>query len=203
MSAVLELGIEGIGVYAPGMPSWDAACEVLADGRALGTEAFVRPAPALLAVNERRRAPDSVLLALAVAEQACAMARRAPRDLANVFASSYGDLPINDYLCAVLANAPTELSPTKFHNSVHNAPAGYWTIASGCMASSTAVSAGPSSFAAGLLEAAMLAVSENAPVLYAAFDVPASGPLAEVIACDAPFAVAFVLAPLSLSPLPP
>ncbi|HEX7917577.1 beta-ketoacyl synthase chain length factor, partial [Rudaea sp.] len=160
-----------------------------------------RPAPTLLAPNERRRAPDSVLLALAAAEQACAMAGCAPHDLQNVFASAYGDLAINDYLCTVLARTPLELSPTKFHNSVHNAPAGYWTIASGCMASSTALSAGSATFAAGLLEAATIAASEAAPVLYVAFDIAATGPLAEVIDCDAPFGMAFVLAPAAARPI--
>ena len=197
MSAPIELGIEGIGVCAAGLADWAAAREVLRGARPLSAEPFARPAPGLLAPNERRRAPDSVLLALAVAEQACAMAQRAPRDLPNVFASAYGDLAINDYLCGVLAQAPRDLSPTKFHNSVHNAPAGYWTIASGCMASSTALSAGAATFAAGLLEAASIAASESTPVLYAAFDTAAVGPLADVIACDAPFGVAFVLAPVS------
>jgi hypothetical protein len=197
MSAVIELAIEGIGICAAGLADWAAAREVLRGTRPLSTEPFARPAPGLLAPNERRRAPDSVLLALAVAEQACTMAQRAPRDLPNVFASSYGDLTISDYLCTVLAQAPRDLSPTKFHNSVHNAAAGYWTIASGCMASSTALSAGSTTFATGLLEAAAIAASESTPVLYAAFDTAAVGPLTDVIACDAPFGVAFVLAPVS------
>jgi len=195
MSAALELAIEGIGVCASGMPDWAAARELLRSGSAHTAQPFERPAPASLTPNERRRAPDSVLLALAAAEQACAMAGRAPRDLQNVFASAYGDLAINDYLCTVLAHTPLELSPTKFHNSVHNAPAGYWTIASACMASSTALSAGSATFAAGLLEAATIAASEAKPVLYVAFDIAATGPLAALINCDAPFAVAFVLAP--------
>ena len=201
MSAALELAIEGVGVCAPGMADWTVAREVLRGGSAQAAQPFTRPAPASLSPNERRRAPDSVLLALAAAEQACAMAGRAPHDLQNVFASAYGDLAINDYLCAVLAHTPLELSPTKFHNSVHNAPAGYWTIASGCMASSTALSAGSATFAAGLLEAATIAASEAKPVLYVAFDIAATGPLAAVIDCDAPFAVAFVLAPDSAQPI--
>jgi len=201
MSAALELAIEGIGVCAPGMTDWTTAYAVLRGESARAAQPFARPAPALLAPNEHRRAPDSVLLALAAAEQACAMAGRAPRDLQNVFASAYGDLAINDYLCAVLARTPLELSPTKFHNSVHNAPAGYWTIASGCMASSTALSAGSTTFAAGLLEAATIATSEATSVLYVAFDIAATGPLADVIDCDAPFGVAFVLAPAAKQPI--
>jgi Beta-ketoacyl synthase, N-terminal domain len=194
-NAGFEIGIEGIGLFAPGMPDWAASRALLLGQSEPSSEPAARAAPALLAANERRRAPESVLLALAVAEQACTMAGRDPRTLPNVFASSFGDLPINDYLCAELARTPLELSPTKFHNSVHNAPAGYWTIATGCMATSSALSAGPATFGAGLLEAALLAKTEAAPVLFAAFDVRASGPLADVIDSRTVFGVAFVLTP--------
>ena len=92
-------------------------------------------------------------------------------------------------------SAPQDLSPTRFHNSVHNAPAGYWAIASGCMASTNAVSAGPATFGAGLLEAGLLAATESVPVVFAAYDIAASGPLADVVPVRKPLAVAFVLAP--------
>src|SRR3546814_3129393 len=80
-------------------------------------------------------------------------------------------------MCAPRAIAPRSISPTKFHNSVHNAAAGYWTIGSGCMHASTAVSAFDASFAQGLVEAlAQLAEGAEA-VLLAAYDGPATGPL--------------------------
>src|SRR3546814_16767116 len=68
-------------------------------------------------------------------------AGRDPASLPSVFASTHGDLPIMDYMCATLASEPRTISPTKFHNSVHNAAAGYWTIGSGCMHARPAVSA--------------------------------------------------------------
>jgi len=194
----LEFTIEGVGLCAPGLPSWTDAGELLRGERDYVASAYQRPAPALLSPNERRRAPDSVLLALAVAEQACAMARREPGTLPNVFASAYGDLAISDYLCAELARAPLDISPTKFHNSVHNAPAGYWTIATHCMASSSAVSAGTGTFGASLLEAALLACREASPTLLVVFDTASQGPLADAIAADSPFAAAFVLSPHSV-----
>src|SRR3546814_8342283 len=79
-----------------------------------------------------------------------------------------------DYMCATLTGEPRSISPTKFHNSVHNAAAGYWTIGSGCMHASTAVSAFDASFAQGLVEAlAQLAEGAEA-VLLAAYDGPRS-----------------------------
>ena len=195
----VDIVIEGIGLWSPAMPDWSRGSALLRGDEVAGAEAGAagsgRPAPALLAPNERRRAPDSVLLALDVAHQACTMAERDPGAMPAVFSSAYGDLAISDYLCATLAQSPQDLSPTKFHNSVHNAPAGYWAIATGCMHSTTAVSAGEDSFAAGLLEAALLAHCEDTPVVYAACDVAASGPLAGVVPSRTLFGIGLVLAP--------
>jgi len=189
----LAISVAGIGVWSPQWPNWDVAQAMLCGKVETAAEPAPRPAPTLLPPAERRRAPEAVLIAVEAAQQACAMALREPRELAHVFASAYGDLVVNDYLCATLARAPGELSPTRFHNSVHNAPAGYWAIATGCMRSSTAVSAGDSTFGAALLEAALMARNEAA--LLVVSDVAAVGPLQDVIACRHGFAVAFVLAP--------
>jgi hypothetical protein len=197
MSAVLEIGIEGIGVWAPELPEWPAAQRIFADAAAVVAAPTARPAATALAAGERRRAPESVLIAVEAAQQACAMADRESRELPHVFASAYGDLAINDYLCATLARTPAEVSPTKFHNSVHNAPAGYGAIASGCMRASTAVSGGAASFGAGLLDVALRACGEAEPVLFVAYDLAACGPLRDTIASRSAFASAFVLAPWS------
>jgi hypothetical protein len=197
MNAVLDIGIEGIGVWSPEFADWPSAQTALHDNAAVAADSAARPMPSLLPSTERRRAPEAVLIAVEAAQQACAMAQHEPRELAHVFASAYGDLAVNDYLCATLARAPLEVSPTRFHNSVHNAPAGYWAIATGCMRSSTAISAGAATFGAGLLEAALSVQAQSEPVLLVAYDVAASGPLADVIACRSRFGAAFVVAPMS------
>ncbi|MCE5233735.1 MAG: beta-ketoacyl synthase chain length factor, partial [Xanthomonadaceae bacterium] len=193
MSAALTLWVEGVGVWAPGMPSWDALRALCAGTAAAGAAA--RPAAAALPAGERRRAPESVLLAVEAAGQAVAMSGREARELPCVFSSAHGDLAIMDYMCAILAAAPAELSPTKFHNSVHNAAAGYWTIATGCMAPSTALAAHANSFGAGLLEAAVQAAAEQRAVLFVGYDGLSRGPLAEMAPSTRPFATALVLAP--------
>jgi hypothetical protein len=120
-----------------------AILEVAVLGRALwNSPQGARPLPSILPPNERRRAPDTVAVALEVAQAACVNAGRDPAQLATVFASTYGDLAITDYMCSTLARAPTTLSPTRFHNSVHNAAAGYWTIATGCRKPYCALGAG-------------------------------------------------------------
>jgi hypothetical protein len=154
-----------------------------------------RPAPKSLAANERRRAPDSVLIALQVAEDAVAMSGHDPGSLASVFTSAHGDLPIVDALCKTLAEAPALLSPTRFHHSVHNAPSGYWGIASGSRAPSTALAACAQSFAAGLLEALVQLQADGQPVLLAGCDTEAVGALASVNRSRGLLGAALVLAP--------
>jgi len=192
-SIPLSATIEGIGLWADGVADWDAFRAIRA-GQAARDPAIRRPAPALLPANERRRAPDTVLVALQAAQAACTMAGRAPATLSSVFASTYGDLSITDHLCETLARAPTEVSPTRFHNSVHNAAAGYWTIGTGAMQPATALSAGPAGFAMGLLDAlAQLAEGAEA-VLLVGYDGPSPGPLHEVAPSAGLLGAALVLA---------
>jgi hypothetical protein len=195
MSDALQVGIAGIGAWVRGAPDWPSLREVLRGNGGLADSAPAKPAADMLPAAERRRAPDGVRLAVEVARQACAMADADPARLACVFASTYGELAITDYVCETLARAPHELSPTKFHNSVLNAPAGYWTIAAGCTAASSAVTAHHRSFAAGLLEAAAYACAEGAPVLFASCDVASTGPLAEMTRTSLAFGMAMVLTP--------
>lgn len=189
----MHVQVEGIGLWSPQLANWDALRRLLA-GETPPTPGS-RPEASTLSPNERRRAPESVLIAVEVASQAIAMCGRAAGSLACVFASAYGDQATTDYMCRALAGAPTELSPTRFHNSVHNAAAGYWTIAVGCRAPSSAVCAGDASFGAGLLEAAALACADERPVLLVASDTAGIGPLGELIGCTAAFGCALVLSP--------
>lgn len=175
----LHATIAGIGFWAPGLPDWASARSFVADGT-LPDAAPAKPSPQLLAPNERRRAPGSVAVALEVAQAACRDAGHDPATLPSVFASTHGDLAITDYMCATLAQDPTAISPTKFHNSVHNAAAGYWTIGNGCTEATTAISAYDATFAQGLVEAMMQLDAGAEAVLLAAYDTESAGPLGTV-----------------------
>ncbi|MBL8251238.1 MAG: beta-ketoacyl synthase chain length factor, partial [Candidatus Competibacter sp.] len=87
------------------------------------------------------------------------------------------------------------VSPVHFHQSVHNTPSGYWSIATGCTEPSLSLSAYDGSFVGGLLEAAALAWAEAARVLLVAYDLPLPFPLSERRTIGAPFAVALLLNP--------
>jgi hypothetical protein len=201
---VLELGVLGVGLWAPQWPHWDAARASLAassaSDAATGAPHPARPSTTLLPPAERRRAPFTVLMALAAAEQACTMAGLASSSLLSVFASAHGDLEITDYLCRTLAESPEHLSPTKFHNSVHNAASGYWTIGTGCTQASTALSAWQHNLALGLLEAATQAVCAGQPVLLVAYDMTPTGALACVVGEGNSLSLALVLAPTGPPP---
>jgi hypothetical protein len=152
-----------------------------------------KPVPALLGANERRRAPDTVLVALHVGALAVERAGADAATLASVFTSAHGDLGIVDALCRTLADDPALLSPTRFHHSVHNAPSGYWAIATGSRAPSTALAAYDASFAHGLLEAACQAQAR--PVLLVGTDTEARGALAALNTSRGTLGLALVLAP--------
>ncbi len=181
----LTATIEGIGFWTRGLPSWDAACAFVADG-SVPVDAPAKPSPQVLAPNERRRAPESVAVALDVALAACNAAGRDPVTLPSVFASMHGDLSITDYICSTLVADPLAVSPTRFHNSVHNAAAGYWTIGNGCTAPATAISSFDATFAQGLVEALVqLATGDGVAgrdeaILLVGYDSYSAGPLAAV-----------------------
>jgi hypothetical protein len=188
------LYIEGPAFWTPTLPGWDAARAAFRGEGALTDPPAKRPSPQVLAPAERRRAPDTVALALEVAAAAMAGSGRNAADVPCLFTSAHGDLSINDYMCSTLATDPKMLSPTKFHNSVHNAAVGYWTIGTGCMAASNAVSAFEHSFAAGLFEAAVQCAADHEPVLLVGYDTPTLGPLTSVTDSRGLLAVALVVA---------
>ncbi len=189
-----ELYAEGIGLWAPRLPGWTAARAILRGEAEPPAAPAPRPTPALLPQTERRRAPDTVTIALEVAAGACAAAGCAPAEVPSVFASAYGDLAVSDAMCEQLAKNPLDTSPTKFHHSVHNAAAGYWAIATGCLEPYTALAAHRYTFGTGLLTAAVQA-RERTRVLYVAYDVEGRGPIATMARSRGMLGAALLLAP--------
>lgn len=190
---ILKVGIRGIGLGAPGIANWSEGRAVLRGEQPYVPEDMPRYAPTLLPPNERRRATSVGRLAFQSAEEAIAAIDCDASQLASVFASSGGDTDIVNSICQALATPERQVSPTHFHNSVHNAAAGYWSIATHSHAASTSLSAYDGSFAAGLLEAAMLAVCEKIDVLLVAYDVLVSEPLYVKRPIGQSFTTAFIL----------
>jgi Beta-ketoacyl synthase, N-terminal domain len=192
---VMRVFIEGIGVLGPGLEGWPEARAILAAITHYEPRPFRPPPPTLLPPAERRRAGTTVKLAIAVGTEALAHAQRDPAEMAMVFAASGGDGETVHETLSVLATAQREVSPTRFHNSVHNAPSGYWSVATGSRAPSTSLSAFDDSFATGMLEAAVQATMQNCPITLIAYDVPYPEPLHAARPIISAFAMALVLAP--------
>ena len=194
------LAITGIGVCASGMLDWPTARAVLCsevDHVPLPLPKFDIPA---LPVTERRRVNATSRLAInAATEATVGLPDTMLAGLASVFASADGDGPVLASMLDALAQPAVTLSPTLFHNSVFNAPAGYWTIASGACVASTTVAAGAGTFAAGLLEAGSQVVASGNPVLYVAFDMPFPHSLSAFAVGGDAFACALLLAPAGQS----
>src|SRR5690606_14590768 len=110
-------------------------------------------------------------MALEVAMEA-AGPDRAAWDLPTVFASSGAEVDTCDVLFDQLSRPERTVSPTQFHNSVHNAASGYWGIASGSHQPSTSLACFDATFAAGLIEATALIAVDRCEVLLIAYDGP-------------------------------
>ncbi len=191
----MKLSIAGIGVLGPGLQGWHACRSVLRGERAFEAQPLEVAAPAILSVRERRRSSLTVRMALTVAAEAVSQTDLEPQDLATVFGSANGSgLEIHKLLEA-LSTPEMLVSPTHFHNSVHNSAASYWCIATSCHQPSTSIAAHDYSFAASLLKAAVQVKAEDRPVLLTVFDCPMPEPLHSKRPIAAAFAVALVLVP--------
>jgi len=191
----LAARVRGLGLVGPGLRGWTEAREILAGHATYVSTPTVLPAPEALPATERRRAGKCVKLALATGLEAAAAAGLDPSSLATVFASSSGDGENCHAICETLASDDRMISPTRFHNSVHNAPAGYWSIATGATASADCIAAFDASFGAGLLEAlARLASEPREPVMLLAYDAPYPEPLHGARPIPDAFGVALALA---------
>ena len=134
-------------------------------------------------------------IALTAGLEATGHAGADPAHLPAIFTSSGGDGQNLVEICQDLAAGERQLSPTRFHNSVHNAASGYWGIATGATAAANALCAFDASFAAGLLESLTQLAAEQRTVLLVAYDAPNPPPLFAARPILDAFAVAFVLAP--------
>ncbi|MEO3471392.1 beta-ketoacyl synthase chain length factor [Roseomonas sp. CAU 1739] len=189
------IGIAGIGLLGPGLDGWAAAQPVLAGLAPFNPAPVTPPVPGLLPATERRRTGPSVRLALAVAAEAVQASGLPPEELDTVFASSNGEAQVIVSILEALHAPDGAISPTQFHNSVHNAAAGYWGIAVGSARPSVSLGGHDFVFATGLMQAAAQVVTQRAPVLFVAHDVPLPPPLRALRPGDGSFAAAFVLVP--------
>jgi len=191
----LQVFVDGVGVYAPGLNGWAHARTVFAAPQTYQATHLQLPSIDSLPAAERRRLGVAVKLAMAAGYDATQQSLIDLQQLATVFASSAGDCDNCHHILEALSSSDRAISPTRFHNSVHNAAAGYWSIASGSQKPSTSLSAYDAGFGAALLEAASQIRSNAQPCLLVAFDTPYPQPLHDLRKIANPFGVALLLTP--------
>ncbi len=191
----LEAYVEGIGLLGPGFSNWLQGRQCL-EGRVPYEPArCVLPLPMALPSAERRRAGAVVKVSLAVGQEAVEASGLPVKELPSVFSSSSGDAVNCHEICTALASGDRLISPTRFHNSVHNASSGYWSISSGAMASSSVLCARDAGFAAGLLEAMTQCAVDRTPVLLVVYDTEYPQPMYSKRQVPDTMGVAMVLSP--------
>lgn len=187
--------LSSVGITAPGMTDWEGAVSILRGQTAYTAEPFKLPPPELLPATERRRSSDSVKLALSIAAQLLDAEAAQQLQPVAIFSSAYGDPTVTHKLCELLSETPPAASPTLFHNSVHNAPAGYWSIATNNPNATNSIAAGDYSAAAGLTAAIAHCLAEQTAVLLLCYDLPYPQPLQTVCPVSVPFASSLLLTP--------
>ncbi len=192
---MIRVFVEGVGLRGPGLDGWQSSRAVLAGGAPYVAAPTNLNSGDILPPAERRRAGVPIRLAMAVGQEAFQNAQRDPGATATVFTSSGGDNDNVNAICEILVTAPHDVSPTRFHNSVHNASAGYWGIATQSREPSTSLCAYDWSFTVGLLEAAVQVAIDQIAVGLIAYDHSYPGPLDAVRHIEAHLGVALVLVP--------
>ncbi|HEV8500945.1 MAG TPA: beta-ketoacyl synthase chain length factor [Casimicrobiaceae bacterium] len=193
---MMRIGIRALGVLAAGLAGWNEARRVLA-GEAPFVAHDVRPSPSpRLGAAERRRLNANSAWALAVASEALDGVADGERgEIASVFATADGDGDtLVQSLAALSAPAPV-LSPTLFHNSVFNAPAGYVSIAHHLTGASTTLCAAQSTFATAIVESHDQLAAGAQRVLLVLVDTAFPAALASLRASSPSFACAMLLEP--------
>lgn len=190
-----EIFVGAVGLVGPGLAGWAAARAALAGIVPYCAAPVVLPALTLLPPAERRRVPALAKLALTAAVEALAQSGTDVAELATVFTSASGDGDTLHEIMLALTTPAREVSPTRFHNSVHNAASGYWALATRARAPSSSLGAFDDSFAAGLLEAACQVVVDGRAVMLIAYDSPFPEPLHASRPIGSQFGMALLLTP--------
>lgn len=192
----MKFALLGVGVWARGIEGFEPLRDGLADASFAPLDSdYSPPKPEAIPAKERRRAGGLINLAVQAAHEACDVAGVDKALVPSVFTSVMSDTALTDYMCRKLSGAEKMLSPTKFHNSVHNAPAGYWSISAENRAASSYVGGFTESVGAAFLEAVSQSHAAGAPVLMVAYDIANAPPFHDIAQIDESVGVGLVVAP--------
>lgn len=190
---MIRIYLKAIAVIAPGLKNWHAAKQVLTGKCAYEFSKVEGKLTTMLAPNENRRCSRTTQLALSAIQQLLEQHSFNSHEIRYVFTSCNGDLSIFHHISTALSQPGRPVSPIKFHNSVHNAPAGYAAIALHSQQPSTSISAYKDSFANGLLEAAVQSSLNKQDCLLCGYDEVPPEPLLSLFPMESDFSYALLL----------
>ena len=167
---MLSLYLKGVSLIAPGLKNWQTAQQVLTGIDDYQYCVVDKKLSTFLPPNENRRCSRTTQLALSAIQQLLTHYPFNPHKIRYIFSSCNGDLNIFHHISQALTQVNRPVSPIKFHNSVHNAPAGYGAIVLQSQQASTSITAYQDSFACGLLEASVQSLSNQQDCLFCAYD---------------------------------
>jgi hypothetical protein len=171
----MQVGVERWCAWSPGVED-EAAWRAFAKAPHAPGRARATPAVDFVPALQRRRCDAVARMVLHVANGCAEMEELA--SLPVVLASRHGPFETTVGLLEDIA-AEKPLSPTGFSHSVHNTPLGLLSIWSGNRSASTALAAGPDTFAHGFVEAlALLHRTRREGVLFVCADEAVPDPLA-------------------------
>lgn len=155
--------VRGLGLWAPGYASAEAWCRGTFD------PSVDAPEVGLLSGPLRRRATRLTRMAVEVLQQATSAAGCDVATVPIVWATCHGEHASAIKILGMMRSGEGKLSPTHFHNSVHNTASGYASIATGNRAPSTTLTGGVELVASTFLEAIchLEAAAENVVVVLA------------------------------------
>jgi len=187
--------LKAVSIIAPGLPNWAEACQVFTHQQPYKSQKVAKKLTTLLPPNENRRSSRTTQIALSAVQQLFNEHPFDSQKVRYVFTSCNGDLTIFHQIATALTMPGRPVSPTKFHNSVHNAPAGYCAIALKAESPSTSITAYEDSFANGLLEAAVQSVSAQQDCLFCGYDEVPPEPMFSIVSIEDDFAYSLLLSP--------
>lgn len=164
--------IEGRGLWAPGFAGPDAWLRDEPDESA-------RKPPVDIVASRMKRATSVVTrAAVEVVTQAGREAGWPLDSFATVFGSRHGEIQIAVEQMVMMQEDSGVVSPARFKNSVHNTASGLFSISAQNREFTTALAAGPQTFAMALLEASAVLASGTAErVVVAVTDEPLPAPI--------------------------
>jgi len=178
--------VRGCGLWTPGFANATSWCRGVAD-------AAVRAAAGRLLIGPlHRRASSLTRMAADALEEAASAAGCDLTRTPSVWATVYGEHETAVAIFDAMHQGEGKVSPTRFHNCVHNAASGYASIAIVSHAPSTTVTGGRELVATALFEAQCMLATAAPEVLLVLADEPLRSPFG-VEGAQAPLALAFCL----------